>query len=286
MTSVMSEGITSAEIDSYKACVGRTLTETDVVGAHVARLCAATLDRPHDGPSLPPLWHYGLFLNSVATSALSPDGHPPRGAFMPPVKLPRRMFAGSDVRWFQPLTIGENVERASRIAAVDHRQGKTGHLIFVRVAMTLSQQQRICIEEEQTIVYRAAGSIVAPVVAVPRKPIAADEITEEWTPTTVELFRYSSVTFNAHRIHYDLPYATREEGYSGLVVHGPLTATRLCDFAGRLAGRPLARFSFRGEAPTFAGQTVRLVGKMSGNEIAVRAERADGLTAMSASGWV
>lgn len=279
----MNEDTTAAEVDNYKAYVGRTLTETDEVGAHVATLYEATLDREHDGSTLPPLWHYGLFLTSVATSALGRDGHSPRGAFLPPVKLARRMFAGADVHLLRPLMTGRNVTRVSRIAAVDHRQGKTGNLIFVRVAMTLSQQEQVCIEEEQTIVYRAAGSKVAPVLSAPRKPLADGEIAEEWLPTTVELFRFSSVTFNAHRIHYDLPYAMNEEGYPGLVVHGPLTATRLCDFAGRLAGRPLTRFTFRGEAPTFVDQPVRLAGKVNGNEVFVRAERADGLTAMSAT---
>jgi 3-methylfumaryl-CoA hydratase len=229
------------------------------------------------------LWHYGLFLTSVPTRELGPDGHPPRGAFMPPVKLPRRMFAGSDVRMLRPLTIGQDVSRVSRIAAVDHRHGKTGHLIFVRAAMTLSQAGATCIEEEQTIVYRGAGARVPPVVAAPRQPLADSERAEDWLPTTVELFRFSSVTFNAHRIHYDLPYAMDEEGYPGLVVHGPLTATRLCDFAARIARRPLTRFTFRGEAPAFVGQPIRLVGSIEDDIVTVRAQRVDGLTAMAAT---
>jgi 3-methylfumaryl-CoA hydratase len=279
----LSDDITPAEVESYKACVGRTLSETDLVGAHVAARYAATLGRPHEGTTLPPLWHYGLFLTSVPTGALGPDGHPPRGVFMPPVKLPRRMFAGSDVRMLRPLTIGQEVTRVSRIAAVDHRHGKTGHLVFVRVAMTFSQGGEIRIEEEQTIVYRGAGAKVPPVVPAPHKPLVDGETAEDWLPTTVELFRFSSVTFNSHRIHYDRPYAMEEEGYPGLVVHGPLTATKLCDFAGRLAGRRLTRFTFRGEAPTFVDQPVRLVGGAKDGTVTVRAERADGATAMSAT---
>lgn len=279
----MSDIITPAEVESYKACIGRTMQETDIVDPHVAARYAATLDRPHGGTSLPPLWHYGLFLTSVATSALGPDGHPPRGAFMPPVKLPRRMFAGSDIRFLRALDIGQEVTRVSRIAAVDHRHGRTGDLVFVRVSMTLSQNGAPCIEEEQTIVYRGAGVRVPPVISAARKPLAEREVAEDWLPTTTELFRFSAVTFNGHRIHYDLPYAMNEEGYPGLVVHGPLTATRLCDFAGRLAGRPLARFTFRGEAPAFVGQPIRLIGSVTDGAVAVRAERADGLTAMSAT---
>lgn len=275
--------ISSTEIENYRSYVGRSMSETDTVGAHVAALMAATLDRPHTGAALPPMWHYGLFLTSVPTRALGPDGHPPRGEFMPPVSLPRRMFAGSDLRFLHPLTIGQDVTRASRIAAVDHRRGKTGDLVFVRIAMTLSQAGVPCIEEEQTIVYRGAGGRVAPVAVVARAPLAADETAEDWLPGTVELFRYSAATFNAHRIHYDLPYATEEEGYPGLVVHGPLTATRLCDFAAKVAGRAITRFTFRGEAPAFVGQPVRLIGRMDGNACKVRAERADGVVAMSAT---
>lgn len=257
-----------------------------MVGAHVAARYAATLDRPHSGKTLPPLWHYGLFLSSVPTGALGADGHPPRGPFLPPVKLSRRMFAGSDVQMLRPLAIGPEVTRVSRIAAVDHRHGKTGHLVFVRVGMTYSQGGAVCIEEEQTIVYRGIGAKVPPVALAPRQPLGDGETAEDWLPSTVELFRFSSATFNSHRIHYDLPYAMEEEGYPGLVVHGPLTATRLVDFAGRLAGKPLARFTFRGEAPTFVGQPVRLVGSVKEKQVTVRAERADGLTAMSATALV
>ncbi len=279
----MADEIAATDIEAYKAFVGRELRETDVVGAHVAERYAATLDRPHSGPALPPMWHYGLFLTHVPTPALGGDGHPPRGAFLPPVSLPRRMFAGSDITFLRPLTIGKAVERLSRIASVDHRRGKAGDLVFVRVAMVLTQGGAPCIEEEQTIVYRAAGTRVPPVVVVPRTPLAAGEVTEDWLPTPVELFRFSSVTFNAHRIHYDRPYAMEEEGYPGLVVHGPLIATRLCDFAGRVAGRPLARFTFRGEAPAFVDQPLRLVGRVNGDNCVIRIERADGITSMSAT---
>ena len=273
--------ISPDEIALYKSAVGRELAETEVIGAHVPERFAAALDRPHAGAALPPLWHYGLFLSQAPTRSLGPDGHPPRGPFMPPVSLPRRMFAGSDITFHRPLLVGEEVTRSSRIASVDHRHGKSGHLVFVRVAIALGQGGRACIEEEQTIVYRAAGARTPAVTEAPRAPLAAGETAEMWTPTAVELFRSSSATFNSHRIHYDLPYAMEEEGYPGLVVHGPLTATRLCDLAVRTAGRELRRFTFRGEAPLFAGQPVRLVARQDGT--ALRAERADGATAMSAT---
>lgn len=279
----MGEAITAAEIEKYQTHVGRTLSETDTVGVHLAARMAATLDRPLPERDLPAMWHYGLFQPTAPTSALGHDGHPRRGEFLPPVSLPRRMFAGSDIRFLRPLRIGEAVTRASRIVSVQHRKGKSGELVFVRVAMTLAQGDVPCIEEEQTIVYRGAGGRVASVVAAPRAPLAAGEIAKDWTPGMAELFRYSAAIFVAHRIHYDWHYVTEEEGYPGVIVHGPLTATRLCEFAAEIGGRGVARFSFRGEAPLFADQPIRLVGRMNGSECALRAERADGITAMSAT---
>jgi 3-methylfumaryl-CoA hydratase len=279
----MAEAITAAELASYQAHVGRTLSETDTVGVHLAARMAATLDRPPPERDLPALWHYGLFQPTAPTSVLGPDGHPRRGEFMPPVSLPRRMFAGSDIRFLCLLRIGEAVTRASRILSVQHRRGKSGELVFVRVALTLAQGDVPCIEEEQTIVYRGAGGRVAPVVAAPRAPLDTGETAKEWTPGMVELFRYSAAIFVAHRIHYDWHYVTEEEGYPGVIVHGPLTATRLCEFAEEIAGRNAAHFTFRGEAPLFADQPIRLVGRMNGSECSLRAERADGATAMSAT---
>jgi 3-methylfumaryl-CoA hydratase len=280
------EAVTTAEVESYRSYVGRTVEHADTVDRSVALRFAATLGVAMPDRDLPPLWHYGLFLPAVATAALDVDGHPRRGDFLPPVRLPRRMFAGSALRFVRPLTIGEPVSRVSRIAAVDHRHGRLGDLIFVKVAMTLQQADGLCIEEEQTIVYRKAGDKVAAIQETPRLPVAEGETDETWLPTTTELFRYSASTFNAHRIHYDLPYALGEEGYPGLVVHGPLIATRLCGFAARLAGRGLASFTFRGEAPCFVGQEIRLVGRVAKGTVSVRAERADGVTAMSATATV
>lgn len=277
------EQVTAAEIEQYRAFVGRTNREADTVSAHAAAIMAATLDRPQAQRDLPPMWHYGLFLTSVPTSQLGHDGHARRGDFMPPVRLPRRMFAGSDLRFLKPLQIGQEVTRLSRIASVEHRRGKSGDLVFVQVSMAVSQGDTTCIEEDQTIVYRDAGAPTPPVAAQPRAALKEGEVSKDWTPNSVELFRYSAAIFNAHRIHFDWPYVTKEEGYPGLIVTGPLTATRLCDFAADVAGRKVARFRFRGEAPLFVDQPIRLVGRMNGAECAVRAERADGVTAMSAT---
>ncbi|MEJ2375356.1 MAG: MaoC family dehydratase N-terminal domain-containing protein [Pseudolabrys sp.] len=275
--------ITPAEIESYQAHVGRTLREIDVVGAHLAARMAATLDRPLPEHDLPAMWHHGLFQPSAPTLTLGHDGHPRRGGFLPPVSLPRRMFAGSDMRCLRRLRIGEEVTRDSRVLSVQHRQGRSGDLVFVRVARTLSQAGIACIEEEQAIVYRGAGVPTPPVTPKPPAPLTAGETARAWTPNTVELFRYSAAIFVAHRIHYDWNYVTQEEGYPGIIVHGPLTATRLCEFAEDVGQRNVTRFSFRGEAPLFADQEIRLVGRMDGAERALRAERADGVTAMSAT---
>jgi 3-methylfumaryl-CoA hydratase len=279
----MAEAIAAAEIEKYQAHVGRTMRETDTVGVHLAARMAATLDRPQPARDLPAMWHFGLFQPTAPTSKLGHDGHPRRGDFLPPVSLPRRMFAGSDIRFLRPLRIGEEVTRDSRIVSVQHRQGRSGELVFVRVALTFSQAGGPCIEEEQTIVYRGEGGRVAPVKPAPRAPLAAGETAKEWTPGMVELFRYSAAIFVAHRIHYDWHYVTEEEGYPGVIVHGPLTATRLAEFAEEIGGRKLTRFTFRGEAPLFADQPIRLVGRMNGSECTLRAERADGATAMSAT---
>ena len=275
--------ITPADIESYQRHVGRTLSETDSVGVHLAARMAATLGRAPPERDLPALWHYGLFQPTAPTGALGHDGHPRRGEFMPPVSLPRRMFAGSDLKFLRALRIGQEVARSSRIVSVQHRQGRSGDLVFVRVALTLSQGPEPCIEEEQAIVYRGEGGPTPPVKAAPRAPLKEGETSKAWMPNTVELFRYSAAIFVAHRIHYDWPYVTQEEGYPGVIVHGPLTATRLAEFAEDIAGRNLSRFAFRGETPLFADQEVRLVGRISGNECALRAERLDGATAMSAT---
>lgn len=280
----MSEApISEAEIEHYRSHVGRSVEHNDTVDRHVALRFAATLDAEVPDVALPPLWHYGLFLSAVATSQLDTDGHPRRGDFLPPVRLPRRMFAGAALKLIRPLAIGQDVSRVSRITAVDHRRGKTGDLVFVRVAITLGQRGAPCIEEEQTIVYRPAGGTTPEVKTAVRAPITAEEVSETWLPTTTELFRYSAATFNTHRIHYDRPYVTKQEGYPDLVVHGPLIATRLSAFAAKVAGGSLSGFTFRGEAPSFVGQEIRLVGSDGKDGCRIRAERADGIVAMSAT---
>jgi 3-methylfumaryl-CoA hydratase len=276
--------IDEQELASYRAHIGRRMEEKDSVSPEVVSRFAAALDQdwPGEGAELPPMWHYGLFLNQVPTARLGPDGHPPRGDFMPPVRLPRRMFAGARVDFRTPLIAGLEAMKVSEIASVDYRQGKSGGLVFVRVKASVLQRDRLCLEEEQTIVYRGDGPRMPAVTPRPAPPAPTAGSVEGWTPGSVELLRFSAVMFNAHRIHYDLPYVTEVEGYPGLVVHGPLTALRLCALAVRVLG-PLKTFQFRGEAPLFAGQPVRLIAEPSGTECRLVAERCDGAAAMTAT---
>ena len=276
--------MTPDEIERYRAHVGRTQTEHDVVSPELVKRFAAAVDQtcPGAGEPLPPMWHYAFFAPDTPTAQLGPDGHPPRGEFMPPVKLPRRMFAGASLRYHRPLVVGEPAAKVSEIVSVDYREGKSGGLVFVRVKIQYTQGDAPCVEEEQTIVYRDDGPAIPPVTPKPDAALPEHDATEDWHPGSVALFRYSAVTFNGHRIHYDLAYVTKVEGYPGLVVHGPFTALKLCTFAGSLLGG-VKTFRFRGEAPLFGDQPVRLVAKKAGDELQVKAVRCDGVVGMSAT---
>lgn len=277
--------VTDSELELYRTWIGRKAIMHDAVSPDVIGRFAAAIDRPMpaDG-TVPPMWHYGLFLNDVATAQLGSDGHPPRGGAMPPVRLPRRMFAGSEMTFHAPIRIGIAATCVSEVVSVDRRKGSRGDLVLVRVADTVSQDGAPCIEEVRTIVYLDAGQPVPPVV--PDASLSSGPHDEIWTPDSVALFRFSAVTFNAHRIHYDRPYAQDVEGYPDLVVHGPFTAVRLCDFAGRLKEKPLRSFSFRGEAATFCGQPVKLSLVENGDSFRIAAIRCDGKTAMSSKASV
>lgn len=225
----------------------------------MVRALAATLDNPGHPIAgaglLPPLWHWTLFQPAVPTAELDSDGHPAKGAFLPPVSLPRRMWAGGEINWStdNPLRVGEAASRRSRIGAIECKQGRTGKLVFVRVEHRVSNARGHVLTEIQNIVYRElASGHGAP--AAPAAPQPEAQIVRTITPSELLLFRYSALTFNAHRIHYDHPYAVGEEGYQGLVVHGPLIATVLADLVTRRwPGRAMRRFEFKALRPSFAG---------------------------------
>lgn len=244
--------------------IGSSERSSDRIGASPLARLAATLDRndppPCDGDPLPPLSHWLYFLPAYRECDVGPDGHAHRGGFLPPVPLPRRMWAGGRLTFHAPLHVGEAVSRESQIVDVMHKQGRSGPLVFVVVRHTISGEGGVAIVEEHDIVYRGEASgerdaqpTPAPVDAAWSREIHADPVL---------LFRYSALTFNSHRIHYDRRYVTEVEHYPGLVVHGPLIATLLVDLLRRaLPHARLATFAFRAKSPLFDGEPFFVRGK-------------------------
>ena len=238
--------------------IGRSETVEDTATATPYAALSATLDqpdttRPAPGTALPPLWHWLYFLPIAAQSDIGPDGHAKRGGFMPPVPLPRRMWAGSDFEFHAPLRVGDALSRTSTIADVTEKSGRTGSLIFVKVRHEIRRNgaTHVALTEHHNIVYRAAaepGDVPPPPQAAP-----ADSAWQRCiVPDDVLLFRYSALTFNGHRIHYDRQYVTEVEGYPGLIVHGPLIATLLMDLLRRQQPEArVLRFEFKAVRPTF-----------------------------------
>lgn len=253
---------TALEASEHRSWVGREQQDEDFVEPSTVRAMAATLDISGepiaDGGVLPPLWHWALFHPTIATAELAVDGHPARGGFLPPVGLPGRMWAGGELTWStdNPLRVGEAASRHSRIGAIETKQGRTGNLVFVRVEHRVSNARGHSLTEVQNIVYREmSGSTSAPVAPPATDRVA--QIERTITPGELLLFRYSALTFNAHRIHFDHPYAVGVEGYPGLVVHGPLIATLLVDLVARhWPGRAMKRFEFKALRPSFAGAPI------------------------------
>jgi 3-methylfumaryl-CoA hydratase len=265
------------DFSSLRKWIDRQETREDVVTAAPVEALAVTLDRDaadfRAGSALPPLWHWLYFLPCVAQSQLGPDGHPARGGFLPPVSLPRRMWAGSNVRFHRPLILGERIRRVSTIADVQHKQGRSGDLVFVTVRHDITSGDTLAISEEQHIVYRApaAPSDKSTAGSAAARPVAGDQarrapaFRDVICPDPVLLFRYSALTFNSHRIHYDRPYATEVEGYPGLVVHGPLLATLLLEALHRhVPVTRVARFEFRAQRPLFDTSEFAVEGKPDG----------------------
>jgi 3-methylfumaryl-CoA hydratase len=269
--------VSGADIEAWRGWIGRAETRRQVLDPEIARRYAAAVGSDLDiERAFPPLGHWAYFVDVAGPDGLGPDGHPKRGGdgLMPPITLPRRMFAAGSLEFVEPLALGQAVELNLTIADVRHRAGRSGDLVFVEVDRALTQAGRARIQERQTIVYRDAGGPTPPVLPAVEPPVSD----ETWTPTTADLFRFSAATFNSHRIHYDLPYAMEEEGYPGLVVHGPFTAAKL--FALAASRGPVRHFAFQAKAPLFASQPVVL--RMSEEGRAVEALRVDAIVAMTA----
>ena len=229
---------------------------------HASRI-ATTLgeDTPAQGDDLPALWHWAYFLESIPLNMLGTDGHPSRGAFLPPADNRNRMWAGGRVEFLAPLRVGIEAEKKSTVMAIQEKKGRTGSLLFVSVKHEVSQQGSLVISEEQDIVYREPS----PPKLVGTEPAPSAQWKERVDPSAVMLFRYSAVTFNGHRIHYDHPYVTQTEGYPGLVVHGPLIATLMCKAFRRSHPTAVLRhLSYRGLRPLIAPTPFEVAGAVTG----------------------
>lgn len=252
-----------------KSWIGLTETDSDLIDAGRARLLQATLDRVpdlRDGDELPPLWHWIYFPMPVRISALGRDGHPRRGGFLPPVDLPRRMWAGGRFEFRAPIRLGERIDRVSAVEDVTLKQGRSGKLCFVTVRHAFNAADgSLRFAEEHDIVYREdprPGARPAAPESAPESAPTGAQWQCEVEPSPVLLFRYSALTFNGHRIHYDRAYCREVEGYPGLVVHGPLIATLLADLMARQRPRShLRRFRFRAVAPLFDTEPFLLCGR-------------------------
>lgn len=247
------------DLDHLREWVGREQVAADIVSASLVDRFNATIGLDKEparaGEAAPRLIHFCLCVDAVPVASLGPDGHPARGDFLPPVPLPRRMWASSKFAFDRELRVGDAIRRESRVASIDLKHGRTGALCFVDVEHRIIAPDGTAVTERQTLVYRqpAGEGEAKKEDAAPR----GEHVTSV-DPAPPLLFRYSALTFNSHRIHYDLPYAIGEEGYPGLVVHGPLQATLLLHFAAKCQGRAPDSFSFRGLAPAIAGTPLEL----------------------------
>ncbi len=248
-------------MSEYAAWIGRELVTAETLDIMQLTKMAATMDRAlslGDGDKLPAGWHWLFFNQLERQSNIGPDGHPKRGNFLPPVALPRRMWAGSRLHWKSPFIAGHTVTRTARVLDVTEKSGKSGPMIFVKVGYTYTDGATVLLEEEHDIVYRdepPRDANVASVATAAKAPVFERKGAHlrKVVPDPVLLFRYSALTFNGHRIHYDYDYVRNVEGYPGLIVHGPLIATFALDFIefDLAPGRNIEKFSFRMKSPTF-----------------------------------
>jgi 3-methylfumaryl-CoA hydratase len=273
--------------NDYADWIGRTEATDERICLTPAQEAAATLEertlQPAEGGPLPPLWHWFYFLPRVPQSTLGHDGHPQRGGFMPPIPYPRRMFAGARLRFHQPLRIGEMTRREGVIRDIRQKSGRSGALAFITIHYQFSQQGELCIEEEQDIVYREPGDPVPAPRPTELPPLPEGAWSRMVVPDTRLLFRFSALTFNAHRIHYDRPYALNEEGYPGLVVHGPLNALLLLAMVREQTTQPVSGFRFRLQAPLFDLAPYRLVARPTDGQVELEAQTPEGQPALTAT---
>jgi 3-methylfumaryl-CoA hydratase len=275
-------------MSDWDAWVGRTIVQHDQLTQALLNRYRATLDSLETGTTAPQAIHWTLCTPEAATGQLGKDGHPLRSdspdSFFPPLPYPRRMWASSKVEFLAPICCDTEIERRSTIKAITEKSGSTGNLVFVDVGHEIFADKALCVSETQTLVYREATT--AP---PPPAPVHAEVDFSPWdfhrslVPDEALLFRFSAITFNTHRIHYDAPYAVNEEGYRGLVVHGPLLASLLLDLAAReLGANRVKSFTFRGQAPVIANEPLHLMARQDDQALTLAALGPDGEVRMSA----
>jgi 3-methylfumaryl-CoA hydratase len=273
------------DLDHLRQWIGRSSEASDIVTAQLVKGLRATLfqeiGEPTTGDAAPFTVHWCLAQPVFPMAMLGPDGHPTRGGFLPPVPLPRRMWAGGELEFLDPLRVGDEARRTSRIADVTVKTGSTGTLCFVAVDHLVSTERGTAIRERQDIVYREMGGPqpAAPARAAPSPRLAQHSETHMADP--VLLFRYSALTFNGHRIHYDRDYVTKVEGYPGLIFHGPLQAAFIVELAAKLrGGKPPKKLAYRGVQPLFEGSEFSVNANDNGAGIELWTANAEGQPTM------
>ncbi|MBI3043598.1 MAG: MaoC family dehydratase N-terminal domain-containing protein [Betaproteobacteria bacterium] len=276
-----------ADLEQLKQWIGSKESDLDYVTVPAVHRLAATLDRddpmPNMGDPLPIGWHQILFPRVVRHSQIGPDGHPQRGDFLPPVPLPRRMFAGKRTTFHADLQVGDAVRRDSVIKDVTIKQGRTGQMVFVTIKTDITSPRGLAITEEQDVVYREApapGTPPQPPQPAPGKAVWSRVV----TPDPVMLFRYSALTFNGHRIHYDKPYVTQTEGYPDLIMNGGLTTLLVFELARTRASTPMRHITSRNVRALFVNQPITFGGEPSADNKSAKlwALNADGALALTA----
>jgi 3-methylfumaryl-CoA hydratase len=277
--------MSAIDLDYLRGWIGKTETRYDSLSARHGRLMAATLDCPAErcqpGLAMPPLWHWSYFLDAVPENALGPDGHPARGGFLPPVPLPNRMWAGGTLEFHASLPFGAALERRSSVVGIEHKRGRSGELVFVTVLHEIIHDNKVALSEHHDIVYKEAGAPGGAAVEI-ALDLAPAAHSKTYHPNSTTLFRYSALTFNGHRIHYDADYCRNVEGYANLVIHGPLNATQLAGFAEQVAGKTLRRFRYRGLGAAILGVPLTLNAAPEDAGLRLWISRPDGSLSMQA----
>lgn len=281
MTHVTAAAPAAIDLEQLRLWIGREEVARDVVSRVLVRRFRATFDSPVGlpcGDRVPHLLHFCLAQPTIDTNALAADGHPKRGEFLPPVPLPRRMWAGSSLKFGRTLSVGDRVRRRSRIVNVVLKHGRTGPLCFVTVEHAVDVGGQVVLNETQDIVYRSAASPPAQDLTAAAAEVGSERRRIE--PSAPLLFRYSALTFNSHRIHYDRRYACEVEGYPGLVVHGPLQATLLINLATDIGGAQPTEFAFRSVSALFDNAPFMLHAREAGGILRLWTARENGPVAM------